>query len=227
MSTPEAQLVWCLRQRREYHSTDGVRWYQVDEPDGDCQRAAETIERLHSEKLELLRWKGIHAPRLVAVEGLLREAQQEAAAGREAIANLASLDSERQANAMLTAEVERLTTEREAIRALLPDELFAGSKDWTQGGPAQRVDCLKGWLSAAKAEASVAYLAFDRVTAERDALRADAERYRWLRDASIPDEQLHVHVDHPAWPNHWALIGEDLDAAVDAARAQTKDERNG
>jgi hypothetical protein len=50
MSTPEAQLVWCLRQRREFHSTDGVRWYQVDEPDVDCQRAADAIERLTAER---------------------------------------------------------------------------------------------------------------------------------------------------------------------------------
>jgi hypothetical protein len=89
------------------------------------------------------------------------------------------------------------------------------------------IERLTAALDEARAERSVAYLAFEQVTAERDALRADAERYRWLRNASIPDEQLHVHVDHPAWPNHWALIGEDLDTAIDAALAQTKENGNG
>lgn len=55
--------------------------------------------------LELLRWKSTHAPRLEAMQGLLHAAQHEAHAGREAIA---TLDSERAANALLTDEVERL-----------------------------------------------------------------------------------------------------------------------
>ena len=54
---------------------------------------------------ELRRWKSTHAPRLAALEGLLHAAQHEAWAGREAVATLAS---ERAANALLTDEVERL-----------------------------------------------------------------------------------------------------------------------
>lgn len=50
MSTPEALFVHCLRQRRAFNSTDGARWYMVDEPDGDCQRAADAIERLTAER---------------------------------------------------------------------------------------------------------------------------------------------------------------------------------
>lgn len=57
--------------------------------------------------LELLRWKSIHALRLEALEGLLRTAQQEAHAGREAVSTLAS---ERAANALLTGSLERLRT---------------------------------------------------------------------------------------------------------------------
>ncbi len=106
MSTPEAQLVWCLRQRREYHSTDGVRWYQVDEPDGDCQRAAETIERLTAERdalradaeigrqwredSSLEKWFPLTAERLAALEAetaaLKREAHTWWTAARAALA---------------------------------------------------------------------------------------------------------------------------------------------
>lgn len=57
--------------------------------------------------LELLRWKSIHALRLEALEGLLRTAQQEAHAGREAVSTLAS---ERAANDLLTGSLERLRT---------------------------------------------------------------------------------------------------------------------
>ena len=54
---------------------------------------------------ELRRWKSTHAPRIEALEGLLRTAQLEVHGAREAIASLAS---ERAANALLTDEVERL-----------------------------------------------------------------------------------------------------------------------
>lgn len=72
-------------------------------------------------------------------------------------------------------EIERLTAEREAIRALLPDAYFPGSKDWAQGDLKQRVECLKTWLSDAHAEASVANFAYEHVTAERDALADSCE----------------------------------------------------
>lgn len=124
MSTPEALRLadWLEDQ---YDPT-----YNQEQAAAELRRQRAEIERLTAEKLELLRWKGTHAPRLVAVEGLLREAQHEAAARREAIANLASLDSERQANAMLTAEVERLTAERDALRAVLAEaDRLAGHDD--------------------------------------------------------------------------------------------------
>lgn len=61
----------------------------------------------------------------------------------------------------------------------------------------------------------------DRVTAERDALKGDAERYRWLRD-----EAIYFGIDNIATP--WCVVGTtcddqepigfiDLDAAIDAA----------
>lgn len=54
---------------------------------------------------DLKRWKSMQAPRIEALQGLLEHAQREAWAGREAIASLAS---ERAANAILTTELERL-----------------------------------------------------------------------------------------------------------------------
>lgn len=62
------------------------------------REAADEIERL-------LRWKSTHAPRLAALEGLLKAAQVEAHKGLEARMSLAS---EREANALLTAEIERM-----------------------------------------------------------------------------------------------------------------------
>jgi len=48
----------------------------------------------------------------------------------------------------------------------------------------------------------------ERAEAERDALRADAERYRWLRTARD-------------W-GFWCCHGTDLDAAIDAALEKDK-----
>jgi hypothetical protein len=65
------------------------------------------LEALHADMLaeleRLNRWRSTHAPRIDALEGLLRAAQHQAHAGREAIV---SLTSERAANAALTAECE-------------------------------------------------------------------------------------------------------------------------
>lgn len=65
------------------------------------------LRKLRDRLIDLSRWKSTHAPRLAALEGLLHTAQAEAHAGREAVATLAS---EREANARLTDEVERLRT---------------------------------------------------------------------------------------------------------------------
>jgi hypothetical protein len=72
-----------------------------------------TIARLEAERSEAVRWKSIHGPRLAAIEALYRDRQLDEAAGREAAA---TLWSERQANAILTAEVARLEAERDAAR---------------------------------------------------------------------------------------------------------------
>lgn len=62
---------------------------------------------------------------------------------------------------------------------------------------------------------------------ERDqlvALARDGMRYRWLRDEVLVDgevnDSLYVHVDSPDWPTRWALVGDELDAALDAELAK-------
>ena len=57
---------------------------------------------------ELRRWKSTNAPRLEVLAELLSAAQKEAHAAREAIATLAS---EREANALLTAKVRKAEAE--------------------------------------------------------------------------------------------------------------------
>lgn len=51
-----------------------------------------------------------------------------------------------------------------------------------------------------------------RLRAEVEALRADAERYRWLRDGSNPPWVMQML-------ERYADNGSDFDAEVDAARA--------
>lgn len=79
-----------------------------------------------------------------------------------------------------------------------------------------------GWTS----ERAELFDALDRVTAERDALKGDAERYRWLRDKAN-----YIRFDAPQvcitdWKGQIASTlasaypsGEDLDNAIDAIRA--------
>lgn len=59
------------------------------------------------------------------------------------------------------------------------------------------------------------------VPAAGDAL--DAARYRWLRNEVLVDgevnDSLYVHVDSPEWPTRWALVGDELDTALDAVIA--------
>jgi hypothetical protein len=86
------------------------RWSYHDIPE---QVAALKAERdsLRAERDGLARWKSTHAPRIEALQGLKDHAQAEAAKGAEALASLAS---EREANAILTAEAEALRADVDA-----------------------------------------------------------------------------------------------------------------
>jgi hypothetical protein len=81
---------------------------------------------MRGEIAELRRWKSTHAPRIETLEGLLRHEQLEAHAGREAIATLAS---ERAANAVLTDELDQARAVIEQARAALAEELAAWELD--------------------------------------------------------------------------------------------------
>ena len=65
-----------------------------------------------AERDQLARWKSTNAPRQ-ALDGLLADARAEAAKGAEAISSLAS---EREANAILTAENDQLRAQVERLR---------------------------------------------------------------------------------------------------------------
>jgi hypothetical protein len=58
--------------------------------------------------------------------------------------------------------------------------------------------------------AGAAIAEIDRITAERDALRADAERYRWMRS----------HRSNGEWFRLAHYMDDGLDQIIDAARAQ-------
>lgn len=61
---------------------------------------------------------------------------------------------------------------------------------------------------------------------QADSVLEDAARYRYLRDGTLVDgainDELYVHIDSSAYPGRWALVGAELDEAVDAARAAQK-----
>jgi hypothetical protein len=105
-----------------------------------------------------------------------------ALAKRDAIAPRMTLYAAADELDQLRAERDNLKQRLELAESALDDWMCAGAKG--------------GWI--------------DSLRVERDALKADAERYRWLRDKS---------------PITWALYVEglrcwkhDYDAAIDAAR---------
>jgi hypothetical protein len=84
--------------------------------DAALMAAGHKLQLNQAELDSLRRWKSTNYPRLEALKGLLRTAQQEAQGAREAIATLAS---ERAANALLTAELEAAQKQRDILQAAL------------------------------------------------------------------------------------------------------------
>ena len=68
-----------------------------------------------------------------------------------------------------------------------------------------------GCMPATRAEIEF-FDEIERLRAEVDALRADAERYRWIRDGSNPPWVMQML-------ERYADNGSDFDAEVDAVRA--------
>lgn len=83
--------------------------------------------------------------------------------------------------------------------------MSAGSQDYTTGAG----------VSHLKDDLIVALRERNDLAAERDALRKDAERYRWLRDSAGNDimEKLMAECSPPRWD-------ELVDAAIDAAMGE-------
>jgi hypothetical protein len=70
--------------------------------------------------------------------------------------------------------------------------------------------------------ASEADARFADLEAERDTARADAERYRWLRnDSGNEHDTPYVRCDGGPHKDDW-LVGDQLDEALDAARRNDK-----
>ena len=80
-----------------------------------------------AERDQLARWKSTNAPRLEALEGLLADARAEAAKGAEAISSLAS---EREANAILTAENDQLRAQVERLQSEVKPTIEDNSQNW-------------------------------------------------------------------------------------------------
>jgi len=134
---------------------------------------------------------------------------------------------------------------REALAAgPTPGEWFAVN-DGTRGEPfmnvkAERISgrgpthevaiCATGDSPQSMETANARYIAacapanMRELLAAHDALKADADRYRWLRGDSCPDHSSRWiewevrHWEAPFWTGD--LRGGDLDAAIDAARSK-------
>lgn len=97
----------------------------------------------------------------------------------------------------------------------------------TQPKALELADAIEGWADASnisRQDCNEAAWELRRLHAEVEALMADAKRYRWLRNEVLQDgeinEEIHVAVDSDSWPDKWALVGDDLDKAIDAAIAK-------
>lgn len=68
---------------------------------------------------------------------------------------------------------------------------------------------------------SAALVEVDRLKAENEALRKDAERYRWLRDSS---ESIHqFYLSTPIWFTGVKFSKENVDSTIDAAMSKETD----
>lgn len=117
-------------------------------------------------------------------------------------------------HATLKAELSRY---REAEKAL-PEEPSCPSPEHIQHIRFEGCDCVV--MSPEEYEALHEYVTKLRahaaaLQAERDAMREDAERYRWLRN-QYEDRPYAVF----AWDDDCAIGNAELDAAIDAARGK-------
>lgn len=179
---------------------------------GADESAAE-VKHLRAEVEALRRWKSTHAPRIDALEGLLRHAQAEAALGVEARATLAS---ERAANATLTNEVEALRAEigtLQSAREVQDAALICMRNDFRE--LAWERDRLQRDNELLHERHHFANEEFSRILAEAQALRADAARYEYICQQDWED-RAHNSLDS------YAEFKAARDARIDARLAEAK-----
>lgn len=92
------------------------------------------------------------------------------------------------------------------------EHLGPGGRALYQGRLWSLAYALEAELTATRAEC-------DALRAECDALRADAERYRWLRSDVATAENYPIACMRDGG---WLLLGDELDAAIAAAREAGK-----
>lgn len=96
------------------------------------------------------------------------------------------------------------------------DQLKAAFNEWVEKSDWARADTAPGELG--KHMADVIRMRFDQLKAESEALRKDAERYRWLRDSS---ESIHqFYLSTPIWFTGVKFSKENVDNTVDAAMSK-------
>ena len=166
------------------------------------------IEGLRAEVRDLKRWKSTMAPRIESLEGLLSFARAEAEAGREAIA---TLEGEREANAHLTKETERLRAEVTRLESCLHYDQHRSGWIGTHGpgcemwGPAH-YECAVRALKEAEARADHAHVLTDDMLSYAMAALgtnspADADLYRafWLHAITARKSNTALAERGPRW----------------------------
>lgn len=108
-----------------------------------------------------------------------------------------------------------------AVRIQGDGIMMAKGRGWGIGLYDQSaIDALTKQIGELKTMLSIAEFQRKEMQSERDAAVADAERYRFLRNAPIEFPAQGVEV--AAWDDGYgeAIRGDALDAAIDAARAK-------
>jgi len=163
--------------------------------------AATELRRQHSE-IERLNnaLKKQAASALMGMDAAVQSSSQQLAQARKLKAESSpdALESERAANAALTAEIERLQAERDALKDLVQDyeDDYKAVVNEQCSPDEKHCSCVV------------------HLRAECDALKADAERWRFVGDN--PWRAIDILSDQCG--THPALWHKEANAAIDAAR---------
>ncbi|WP_342617169.1 hypothetical protein [Rhodoferax sp. GW822-FHT02A01] len=93
----------------------------------------------------------------------------------------------------------------------------------------EKLNCVINLLTDGEERVALLIVEHADLRTRCEALEKDAARYRWLRNDTLVDgevnEEIHVACDGPKFLNAWALFGESLDAAIDAALLEQKNDQ--